>query len=95
MRVTLDVAIGVLQTIRWKISSMARGDSFAPRSSHQRKSDNRPPAIAWEQAVNSCWWGLRRSVDSLIDTLLDPPREVALSKLEECFDPARVDQGAI
>jgi hypothetical protein len=34
--------------------------------------------------------------DTLLDdALLDPAREVALSKLEECFDPARVDQGPI
>src|SRR5579864_4510375 len=40
-------------TILWNSSSIAGGDSFAPRSSHQRRRDSRLPANAEARASNS------------------------------------------
>ena len=49
----LDLDCNPFHTIRWNSSSIAFGDSLAPRSSHHFRSDSRFPASACERASSS------------------------------------------
>jgi hypothetical protein len=49
----LDLDCSPFHAIRWNSSSIAFGDSLAPRSSHHFRSDSRFPASACERASSS------------------------------------------
>ena len=80
--------------MRWNIWSISSGDSFSPRSSHQRRSESRLPDNAEARAASSRCGTFVRRPDSC-EAAFDAAGKVALGQVEEVFEVAGVGEHAV
>jgi hypothetical protein len=79
--------------MRWKSSSIAFGDSFAPRSSQHFRTESKLPASDFERASSSLRITLAGS--NVSEAAGDPARLVTLRKVELRVNAAGFDEGAV